>query len=64
MSQIRVGNATHTGRMLGYCAECGLHHGGTQAATSCSALLGAIGTEEEQSKWRALKRAVSREDFL
>lgn len=61
IGEMRAGNATHTGRMLGYCTACGLYHGGTEAAASCGALQGAIGPEEEAIGWLALKRAVSRE---
>ena len=59
--EIRVGNGTHTGRMLGYCRSCGLYHSGAAAQVSCSRLLRAIDQRDEMIAWRALKVAVALE---
>jgi hypothetical protein len=58
---IRAGNATHTGRMLGYCPQCGLYHSGRAAEASCARLLAAANESDEMVAWRALKVAVAME---
>jgi hypothetical protein len=60
--EIRAGNGTHTGRMLGYCPDCGLYHGGAEAAASCNGLTVAVGAGEEAVAWLALKVAIAAEE--
>ena len=59
--EIRVGNGTHTGRMLGYCPACGLYHGSPAARESCARLQAAASPAEEMTAWGALKAAVTLE---
>lgn len=59
--EIRVGNGTHTGRLLGYCRSCGLYHSGPAAQACCTRLLSAGNQADEMFAWRALKVAVALE---
>lgn len=57
--RVLVGNGTHTGQMLGYCASCGVYHGGPLANAACLRLRAAAAeTAEEALAWVALKTAV------
>lgn len=58
---IRAGNGTHTGRMLGYCPSCSLYHDGARSRASCSRLMNANNPREELAAWAALKDAVFQE---
>ena len=58
--EIRAGNGTHTGRMLGYCPDCGLYHEGQKAAATCGALQMAASPSEEAIAWGAHKTALAR----
>ena len=60
-AEIRVGNGTDAGRMMGYCPDCGLHHGSPAARASCAVLASAATPEEELTAWRALKELVALE---
>ena len=59
--EIRAGNGTHTGKMLGYCRSCGLYHSSPTAQVCCTRLLNAGSQSAEMIAWRALKVAVAQE---
>ena len=58
--EIRAGNGTHTGRMLGYCPDCGLYHQGRKGAASCVALQRVVSPSEEAIAWGAHKTVLTR----
>lgn len=55
---IWAGNGTHTGSILGYCAQCGLYHGSPAARSACVAFVAATDPISELAAWRLLKGAV------
>ena len=64
LGKIQIGNGTHTGRMLGYCPDCGVYHGSPAAREACQRLLAAANPSEELAAWRALKTVVAGERTL
>jgi hypothetical protein len=62
LSEIIAGNGTHTGRMLGYCPDCGIYHGSPEARMACEGLQAAVNPLEEIAAWRTLKFAVAAEN--
>ncbi len=60
--ELRIGNGTHTGQMLGYCPQCSLYHGSGPAREACLRLLAAPEESAAEAKaWRALKVAIALE---
>jgi hypothetical protein len=60
--ELRVGNGTHMGRMLGYCPDCSLYHGSGPAREACLRLMAADEESAAEGRaWRALQVAISLE---
>jgi hypothetical protein len=60
MLRFWAGNGTHTGRILGYCSQCGLYHGSPDARAACAAFAAAAEVSA-LAAWRSLKEAVALE---